>query len=57
MQKRKLYVEGMTCSSCEQKVVTAFKRTSGVKFAQASYQTGAVYIQGERLPENEKLEI
>ena len=56
MQKRKLYVEGMTCSSCEQKVVSAFKKTSGVKFAQASYQTGAVYIQGERLPDNERLE-
>ncbi len=56
MQKRKLNVEGMTCSSCEQKVSSAFKRTSGVKFVSASYQTGAVYIQGERLPENEQLE-
>jgi len=56
MQKKKIHVEGMTCSSCEQKVIAAFKRQSGVKAVQASYQTGAVYLQGERLPEDAKLE-
>ena len=56
MDERKINVEGMTCSSCEQKVSAAFKRLPGVKQVSASYQTGFVYIQGKNLPEDPQLE-
>ncbi len=56
MDERKINVEGMTCSSCEQKVTSAFKRLPGVKQVSASYQTGFVYIQGKNLPEDPQLE-
>ncbi|NTW95841.1 MAG: hypothetical protein HGB31_04390 [Erysipelotrichaceae bacterium] len=56
MIERKISVEGMTCSSCEQKVSSAFKRLPGVKTVSASYQTGYVYLQGKTLPNDEILE-
>ncbi|KAF0227039.1 MAG: heavy metal-associated domain-containing protein [Erysipelotrichaceae bacterium] len=56
MDERKINVEGMTCSSCEQKVTAAFKRLPGIKQVSASYQTGYVYIQGKNLPEDPQLE-
>jgi len=56
MSERKITVEGMTCTSCEQKVTAAFKRLPGVKQVSASYQTGSVFLQGKDLPDDDQLE-
>ena len=56
MNERKRSVEGMTCSSCEQKVSSTLKRLPGVKTVSASYQTGFVYLQGTTLPNDKILE-
>lgn len=55
MAKKRIYVEGMTCTSCEQKVSAALKRQKGVRQVIASYQTGTVFLEGENLPNDDKI--
>ncbi|MFA5803042.1 MAG: mercuric transport protein MerTP [Melioribacteraceae bacterium] len=41
----KIYIEGMTCTSCEHTIDYSLKTTNGVLSATSSYETGVAYVK------------
>ena len=45
LRKRKLKVEGMTCSGCEQKVEEVLQGLKGIRSVDADYKTGKLILE------------
>ncbi len=45
LRKRKLKIEGMTCSGCEQKIEEALQELKGVKSVNANHETGKLILE------------
>ena len=45
LRKRKLKLEGMTCSGCEQRIEEALQELKGVKSVDADYKTGKLRLE------------
>ena len=44
LENHKVFVEGMSCNGCEDKVIKAIKELDGISHVQASYEKGEVSI-------------
>ena len=45
LRKRKLKIDGMTCSGCEQKIKGALEELKGVQNVDADYKTGKLILE------------
>ncbi len=50
--KANLYIEGMTCKSCEQTIDYSLKTTKGVVSASSSYKTGTAIVEYDKRKAN-----
>ena len=44
MKHQKIYVNGMTCINCQNRIASTLQQTSGITEASVSYETGAAEI-------------
>lgn len=44
MKHQKIYVNGMTCINCQNRITSTLQQTSGITEASVSYETGTAEI-------------
>ena len=44
ISRKRLYIDGMTCVNCQNKIEQVLKKTPGVESAKVSYQNGTADI-------------